>query len=282
MTQAPPESAQSDAQSRALIPLLTLITRESLDQDYARVARPAHEGHPPRLTVGVVLLALFGALVTIAALQTSRESASDSATREELISRINDRQEQLADQQQQIADTRTAITKDSTSFADLGSRLNRTNASQQSLGVTTGFVDDDGPGLQIEVADASSGDPSGEVRGSDLSALVNALWAAGATAIAINDQRVTPLSAPRNSGSVVRMNNVSLSSPYEVVALGNPDDLRHKTFTSVTGRHFQTVATRYGFEVQMTTSQQAHVPAAAHAMLGLTYASADIPREAAQ
>ena len=275
MTTAAPPSEQSSAQTRSLTPLLTLITQESLDADYARVARThPHEGKARGLTIGAVLLVVFGGLVAIAAVQTSRESASTTATRDELISRINARQDQLAQQQQSIADTRATMTDESAAYADLGTELNRSNTLQQLIGGTTGFVDQTGAGLEITVSDSPNGDVSGEVRGSDLANLVNALWSAGAQAIAINDQRVTPLSAPRNSGSVVRMNNVSLSSPYTVVAIGPPSDLHDKVFTSRTGKRFESIAARYGYGLQMTTSQQAHVPAAAHAMLTLTHATA--------
>ncbi len=65
---------------RANTPLLTLITQQSLDEDYQHVAerRAAENGGapPPRRrptrTAGIVV-AVFGLLVTVAAVQTSEQ-----------------------------------------------------------------------------------------------------------------------------------------------------------------------------------------------------------------
>ena len=76
------------------MPLLTLITQRSLDADYEHVAaRRRAAGEDPSesrvtlRTAALVLLA-FGLLVTVAAVQTSRNASDDEASRARLIEQI--------------------------------------------------------------------------------------------------------------------------------------------------------------------------------------------------
>ena len=91
------------------VPLLTLITQRSLDADYEHVAARRREtgaappAHPlTRRTAGLVLLA-FGLLVTVAAVQTSRNASASDASRETLIEQVNLRRQGLSDLQSQLS-----------------------------------------------------------------------------------------------------------------------------------------------------------------------------------
>ena len=59
----------------------------------------------------------------------------------------------------------------------------------------------------------------------DLRIIINALWRGGAKAVAINDQRVVFTSAIRCAGSTILTNSKRLSLPYEIKAIGNPEDM---------------------------------------------------------
>jgi uncharacterized protein YlxW (UPF0749 family) len=58
--------------------------------------------------------------------------------------------------------------------------------------------------------------------------VVNALWAAGAEAIAINGQRLVSTSATRNAGGAVLVNYHVLTSPYRIEAIGHPELLEQR------------------------------------------------------
>jgi uncharacterized protein YlxW (UPF0749 family) len=60
------------------------------------------------------------------------------------------------------------------------------------------------------------------VRDSDLQLVVNALWQSGAEAIAVNDQRLTNLSAIRAAGDAILVNDHPLTLPYRLQAIGGP------------------------------------------------------------
>jgi uncharacterized protein YlxW (UPF0749 family) len=59
----------------------------------------------------------------------------------------------------------------------------------------------------------------------DLLMLVNELRAAGAEAIAINDQRVVAGTAIRCVGPVINVNNHQVGAPFVIKAVGKPDNL---------------------------------------------------------
>ena len=58
----------------------------------------------------------------------------------------------------------------------------------------------------------------------DIQTVVEELWLAGAEAIAVNGERVTPTTAIIDIGSSLLVNSAYLAPPYQVTALG-PTDL---------------------------------------------------------
>ena len=59
----------------------------------------------------------------------------------------------------------------------------------------------------------------------DLLMLVNELNAAGAEALAINDERIIATTEIRDAGDYIVINTNRYSAPFEIKALGNPDTL---------------------------------------------------------
>jgi uncharacterized protein YlxW (UPF0749 family) len=94
-----------------------------------------------------------------------------------------------------------------------------------------------GPGLTVTLDDAPAGaidksypglQPTPDdlvVHQQDLQAVVNALWAGGADAIELMDQRVISTSAVRCVGNVLILQDRVYSPPYVVTAVGDPGRL---------------------------------------------------------
>ena len=59
----------------------------------------------------------------------------------------------------------------------------------------------------------------------DILKLVNELYAAGAVAISINDQRLISTSEIRNAGDFIIVNSQRITQPYIIKAVGEPDRL---------------------------------------------------------
>nr|MBO2494712.1 hypothetical protein [Clostridia bacterium] len=93
-----------------------------------------------------------------------------------------------------------------------------------------GLVDLQGPGVVVTV-NVKYVNEWGEdaivqnVRYDDLLKLVNELNAAGAEAIAINDERIIATTEIRNAGNYIVINTNRYSAPFEIKAIGNPDTL---------------------------------------------------------
>jgi len=257
------------------MPLLTRITQQSLDEDYLHVAerrRTTSGGAAAgrRITaVTVVAVVAFGLLVAVAAVQTSRNATVREESRAVLISRIDDQQKVVRDQHQQIADLTDQNTKAESTYTTMGRQLNQATLREQALAERTGFGPVSGPGVQISVDDAPNSGRSGLVQDDDLAQLLNGLWSAGATAISINGQRVTTRSAPRNSGTVIRINGVSLSAPYVVSALGDNRTLLAKFAETDSGRAFRLLTDTLAMPVTMDNVGHLQIPAAAASLMEL-------------
>jgi len=260
-----------DPSARMRTPLLALITAEALERDYQMVAqrriRSGDRPHGRDRTTGrigvVVVVAAFGALVTLAAVQTSRNADIDSAGRTALIDRIENGRERLQDLQGQIADQREENASAGEDLLDLGDRVNRAEGNADELGAVTGFTAVTGEGIRIELDNATYADPDTEViRDSDLALLVNGLWTAGAEAIAINGQRITPRTAIRNSGTPIEVNSTGIAPPYVVLAVGDMDTLAANLAESSSGAGFDVLAGDYGWAYDVDNVEEQRLPAA--------------------
>lgn len=94
-----------------------------------------------------------------------------------------------------------------------------------------GFDDAGGPGLLITV-DVDGADMEKEFDAAQYSktaehllALINELNSAGAEAISINGERIIATTEIRQAGNYININRAKHGAPFEVKAIGNPDDL---------------------------------------------------------
>lgn len=253
---------------RVTLPLLTLITQQSLDEDYQHAARRrSREGHlnPRRQrhqTVAVVI-AVFGALVATAAVQTSRDASIDDASRNTLISRITDRREAVSTLQDDIVTLRELNVALESNLQRIATEATAADNRLRRLQTAAGFVRVQGPGVRVSIESAPGADVLSEVRDEDLALLVNGLWSAGSEAIAINGQRLTALGAIRNSGpSSIRVNRIAISPPFTVLAIGDTRTLQANLAATTSGQAFAQLELEYGFRVQTDNVDELTLPAA--------------------
>lgn len=253
-TETRPGQAADPLPPRVTTPLLTLITQQSLDEDYLHVAERRAAGlgsaptSRPQLRAAVVL-ALFGVIVMTAVVQNARNADTDQAGRATLITRIDDERAAVRALQARIgrltaadAAAEETLTATTASAVAAQTRVRR-------LQIRTGYLAVSGPGVRITVTEPQGGTEA--VRDTDLRRLVNGLWQAGAEAIAINGQRLTVLSAIRNSDVVVNVNYQPLRPPYVVTAIGDPRTLQADLLNSQGGSEFIGLARQYGFGVDV-------------------------------
>ena len=269
-----------DHLDRARTPLLTLITLESLDEDYKAAGRrrmrdrasggpggPAPAaGGPARRTASrgrvLVVLAVFGLLVAVAAVQNSRESSVDDASRASLIKRIDSRRKDVATTEQRLADLRKANTKADSALTTLGTRLNGARDTAAGYGALTGLQPVSGPAIGVELDSAPYAGSNEQVRDSDIALLVNGLWGAGAEAVSVNGQRVTARTGIRTSGDAIEVNGIGVAPPYTILAIGDTGQLEANFVSSTGGQDFIALADRYDFRYDMHDVGQVQMAAA--------------------
>lgn len=264
---------------RVTMPLLSLITQQSLDEDYRHVAerrstqapRPPH-GRPHR--TAAVVIAVFGLLVTIAAVQTSRNASVNDASRVTLVRQITGERDRVSNLQDQIVRLRERNVGLQERLGQVTSTAQATVARMRRLETNTGFVAVSGPGVRATVDDAPNGDPAQAVRDEDLALLVDGLWSAGAEAIAINGQRLTTLSAIRNSGPAIHVNGRPLAPPYTVLAIGDTRTLQADLLDSTHGSEFYSLARQLQFVFELRNEDSMNLPAAPERLLRLRHATA--------
>lgn len=88
-----------------------------------------------------------------------------------------------------------------------------------------------GKGVLVTIDDSKKQSKVGEnpnlylIHDDDILKVINELWAAGAEAIAINEQRLIASSEIRCAGPTLSVNNMRYAPPYEIRAIGNPKNL---------------------------------------------------------
>lgn len=101
----------------------------------------------------------------------------------------------------------------------------------QRARILAGLVPVKGPGVEVTLEDSPrTPGPTDDpyyflIHDLDIQAFVNELWAAGAEAVAVNDQRLATSSSVRCVGPAVLVNATRLTPPYTIRAIGDPRTL---------------------------------------------------------
>jgi uncharacterized protein YlxW (UPF0749 family) len=244
------------------LPLLTVLTQRSLDEDYQHVAdRRAAGGRPPASSrAAAVVVALFGLLIVTAAVQTSRDAATTERGREELVSQINQRRDVVAAREERISALRSENTRLGEALDDLAADERRVNNRVDDLGAVTGFRAVTGEGVRIRVDDAPGGSDDGRVRDEDLATLVDGLWAAGAEAISINGNRLTMVSPIRNVNKAIHIKSRPLRRPYTVLAVGDRDTLQARFVETSAGNDWYNLVGSFGIRFSIENEGSLELP----------------------
>ena len=128
------------------MPLLALVTREAVDEDYVHAARRrAAGGVPPtsqrtRMRGAAVATVLFGLLIALAAVQTARNADVREASRDALINRIDERQQEVASLGERIESLRRQNDGLQSTNSRVRGQLAEATVQLRGLQLSTGFV----------------------------------------------------------------------------------------------------------------------------------------------
>jgi uncharacterized protein YlxW (UPF0749 family) len=149
--------------------------------------------------------------------------------------------ETVLDQKKKIADLQANLFKYQKAATDETQKLQLLSADLQKANVLAGMVAVSGPGVVVTLRDAKNPPPKPSdmsqeayielsrpyiIHDQDIQMVINELRAAGAEAIAVNDQRVVATTPVRCVGPSVLVNNVPTNgSPVRIQAIGDPDTM---------------------------------------------------------
>lgn len=253
----------------ASMSLLTELIERPEETGYAMAAAAGDPGGPPLARAGratwVLLVAVVLGLVTAVAASLLRVPQPAQAEARALLEReIAARGEEAAalvaanetlDAEIRALQSAALEAQDPEFFAALA-----------QVELVSGAVPVTGPGLVLVLEDApeaaGTGDARLRVQDVDLQLVTNALWAAGAEAVAINGHRLSALSAIRSAGQAILVDLAPLIGPYRVEAIGDVRTLQTDFARSRAAGHLTTLASAYGITSKITSSQELNLSGA--------------------
>ncbi|GGB89807.1 membrane protein [Knoellia flava] len=139
-----------------------------------------------------------------------------------------------------------------------------------ALGFAAGRTDVEGPGVEVQLTDSKlpvDKLPEGfsvddiVVHQQDVQAVVNALWAGGAEAMMIQDQRIISTSAVRCVGNTLILQGRVYSPPYRIRAIGDPASMREMLTQSPEVLIYQEYVRAVGLGYEVRSSDRFEFPA---------------------
>lgn len=206
-------------------------------------------------------LVVVGFLLVATATVDRPTRAGAESRRDQLVELIETRRTEIAELDEEVASLRESVAEAQEGVAEAG---NLDPEEVEEVRRAAGLTPLEGPGLVVTVDDP---DPSltqdervvpFQVIDRDLQALTNALWAAGAEAIAVNGERLVATTAIRNGGDTITVNFRPIAPPYEVTAVGaDPDQLIRSEIVGQLERWSE----RYGVGFAVEASDEVEVQA---------------------
>lgn len=255
----------------ASMSLLNEVMYRPVDPGYEEAAqRPRTRPGATRTAVHLLLAVALGVVTTAAVVQLRTPAPAVSEGRNLLRTQIETRTaeaEELAEQNEAVGEEIAAL-----QAAALESADPELFAELQVSELLAGSVRVAGPGLVLVLEDPDPVDgqevePGSRVQDVDLQIVTNALWAAGAEAIAVNGQRLTSLSAIRAAGAAILVDLAPLVPPYEVEAIGDARAMQTAFARSTAANHLTMLRGTYGITSTVRAAERLELPGAGNTTL---------------
>ena len=246
--------------------LLLELTTITVDPAYVEAAaRRALRGQDPttlhRGKWAAVMLAVISFLAVVAFRHT-RAAAPDAARlRSGLLDRVallttqTDAEDQrLALLREQVGVDRDRLLASSGAGGELAQRL-----PVLELAAATAPAAGAGVTVRILEAPGSNAAVGARVQDRDLQRAVNIAWSAGAEAVAINGQRIGPLTAIRQAGESIMVDYRPVSAPYDIAVIGDPAALELAYTVSEASSGLRAIARSLEFSITLTRVERLQV-----------------------
>lgn len=206
-----------------------------------------------------IVFLIFGIVVSMqfkSTISTKRLTASNTLSVDML-------KEQLTREQKKTEELKAAIDQNLVMQNEIiKAYIDQQNDVQLSdewerIKLSTGLVDLKGSGITIKLDDAPVRQPDTPVgwqiiHDQDIKVILNDLKIAGAQAIAINGERIVPMSEQLCAGPTIRINGNRYPVPYYIEVIGDPDEL----FESISKSRRITDMAELGIRVEIKRSKE--------------------------
>jgi uncharacterized protein YlxW (UPF0749 family) len=181
-----------------------------------------------QVTLGAALLGLGFLIAAQLAAEGPRVryTTQERSPLVETATQLQRRQDEL---KARILELRGAIQEAEQSGEGSAELVRQLNDELQDARIAAGLIPLRGTGIVLQLEDsvepvAPGADQADYLVGArDLRSVVEELWAAGAEAVAVNGERITPTTAIIDVGPSILVNAAYLAGPYQVTALGAAD-----------------------------------------------------------
>jgi uncharacterized protein YlxW (UPF0749 family) len=202
-------------------------------------AAPRRRRDPLAAALIGVLTLLLGFAFAVQVKVTDTDQALTGAREEDLVRILDELESEEARLRAQLADQRAALRELSDTDSRADAALEEAQQRADALAILNGTVAAEGPGLVMTIRD-----PEGEVRVADLLGAIQELRGAGAETMQVDGIRIGVTSAVTGTPGALGIDGEPITSPYEIVVIGSPQDL--ETAMNIPGGVVDTVSRRGG------------------------------------
>jgi uncharacterized protein YlxW (UPF0749 family) len=237
---------------------------------------PARRGGPrwPRRLTGwaaiVPLVAVGAGLMFATSARTAQGTDLRSSGRVDLVDVVRAQDRVVRERVAAVKQLQDQVDSLTAQAAPGNAEVARLRAEAAALAPDVGTQGVTGPALSVSLNDAKRTAASLPkpytaddivVHQQDVQAVVNALWAGGAEAMMLQDQRVISTSAVRCVGNTLILQGRVYSPPYVIQAIGDPVAMRAALDQSKEVRVYRDYADLLGLAYDVASKDQASFPA---------------------
>lgn len=240
------------------------------------MSSPLRHGRPRRarrLTgwAAIVPLVAAGAgLMFATSAQTSQGTDLRSSGRTDLVDVVRAQDRAVRERAESVKALQDQVDSLTAKAAPGNATVARLRAAAAKLATTVGTQALTGPALSVSLDDSKRSaaslpaDHTADdlvVHQQDVESVVNALWAGGAEAMMLQDQRVISTSAVACVGNTLILQGRVYSPPYVIQAIGDTSAMRAALDSSRPVSIYREYVDRFGLVYDVTSKRQASFPA---------------------
>jgi uncharacterized protein YlxW (UPF0749 family) len=235
-----------------------------------RLGRPDRPWRITRWAALVPLVAAGAGLMFATSAQTSQGSDLRSSGRTDLVDVVRAQDRAVRQRAASVKALQDQVDSLTALEAPGNVAVARLRADAAELASTVGTQAVTGPALTVSLDDSkrsASALPEGVtaddlvVHQQDVQNVVNALWAGGAEAMMLQDQRVISTSAVRCVGNTLILQGRVYSPPYVVQAIGDPSAMREALGQNPEVSTYRDYVNLFGLRYDVKTNVRASFPA---------------------